>query len=37
MVMSPLKISFSMKRPNYRMGGATQDAYIAFNIVAERI
>ena len=35
--MSPLKISFGLKRPNYRMSGATQDAYKAYNIVVKRI
>lgn len=37
MVISPLKVSFSLKRPNYKMNGATQYAYKAYNIVARRI
>lgn len=37
MVISPLKVSFSLKRPNCKMNGATQYAYKAYNIVARRI
>jgi hypothetical protein len=34
MVISPLKVSFNLKRPNCKMNGATQYAYKAYNIVA---
>jgi hypothetical protein len=37
MLMSPLKISFDLKRPNCRMSRATQDSYKAYNIVVKRI
>jgi hypothetical protein len=37
MVMSPLKVSFSLKRPNHRMSGAIQDANKDYNVVVERI
>jgi hypothetical protein len=36
-VMSPLKVNFGLTRSNCRMSGATQEAFKAFNIVAERI
>lgn len=35
--MSPLKVSFGLKRPNYRMSEAIQDDYKAYNVVVERI
>jgi hypothetical protein len=36
-VMSPLKISFDLKRPNYRMNGDAKKNYGAFNIMVGRI
>lgn len=37
MVMSPLKISFDLKRPNSRMDGDVKQTYGAFNIVVGQI
>jgi hypothetical protein len=37
MVMSPLEISFVLKRPKCEMGEAAENCYKAFNVVVEKI
>jgi hypothetical protein len=36
-VMRHMGLSFGLKRPLFNMSGAAQIAYIAFNIVVDRI